>query len=77
MPAATFTGDGFGGAGPGGTRMSMDPEGLALDTKTPGGGFWVSEEYGPFIYHFDAAGKLTQAIKPADAFIPIRKGAEK
>jgi hypothetical protein len=77
VPAAKFPGDGFGGSGPGGTRMCMDPEGLALDTRAPRGGFWIGDEYGPFIYRFDEYGKLTQAIKPADAFIPIRKGVEK
>ncbi|CUS07211.1 unnamed protein product [Tuber aestivum] len=77
LPAAKFPGDGFGGEGPGGVRVSLDPEGLVLDTLSPDGGFWISDEYGPFIYHFDRNGKLTQAIKPPDAFIPIRKEAEK
>lgn len=74
LPAAKFPGDGFGGGGPGGTRVCLDSEGLVLD---PDGGFWISDEYGPFIYHFNRNGKLTQAIKPPDAFIPIRKGVEK
>ncbi|PWW74201.1 outer membrane autotransporter [Tuber magnatum] len=76
LPAAKFTGDGFGGEGPGGTRVSLDPEGLVLDTLSSDGGFWVSDEYGPFIYRFNRNGKLTQAIKPPAAFIPIRKEAE-
>jgi len=74
LPAAKFPGDGFGGEGPGGTRACLDPEGLVLD---PDGGFWISDEYGPFIYHFNQNGKLTRAIKPPDAFIPTRKGVEK
>ncbi|RPA95400.1 hypothetical protein L873DRAFT_1792290 [Choiromyces venosus 120613-1] len=73
LPAAKFVGDGFGGAGPGGTRVSLDPEGLVLDTSSPDGGFWISDEYGPFIYRFNKDGKLVQAIKPPDAFIPIRQ----
>jgi len=73
LPAAKFPGDGFGGGGPGGTRVCLDSEGLVLD---PDGGFWISDEYGPFVYHFNRNGKLTQAIKPPDAFIPIRKGVE-
>jgi hypothetical protein len=39
----TDTGDGFGGEGPGGKRISVDAEGLVLgDDDT----FWVSDEYG-------------------------------
>jgi hypothetical protein len=37
------TGDGFGGAGPGGKRISVDAEGLVLGDKDT---FWVSDEYG-------------------------------
>lgn len=78
LPAATYPGDGFGGSGKGGTRVSLDPEGLVLDTHGKDvDGFWVSDEYGPFIYHFNAGGKLVEAIRPADAFIPIRGGKER
>ncbi|KAL7272431.1 hypothetical protein RUND412_004763 [Rhizina undulata] len=74
LPAAAYTGDGFGAAGSGGTRMTIDPEGLVLDRA--GNGFWVSDEYGPFIYRFDASGKMKVAIKPVEALIPIRNEIE-
>jgi hypothetical protein len=76
LPAAKFPGDGFGGAGPGGTRVSLDPEGLVLDTTSEQGGFWISDEYGPFLYHFNKKGEMDYAVRPPDALIPIRKGKE-
>lgn len=47
LPAAKYIGDGYGGEGPGGTRASLDPEGLILDND---GGFIISDEYGPYVY---------------------------
>ena len=49
LPVATYTGDGFGNAGPGGRRIPVDAEGLALN---PDGSFWLSDEYGPYIYRY-------------------------
>lgn len=72
LPVATYEGDGFGGEGSGGKRISVDTEGLVLDKD---GGFWISDEYGPYIYKFSAEGKMIQAIKPPDAFIPHRNGS--
>lgn len=54
-------------------RISLDPEAIAL---LPDGGFFISDEYGPYIYRFSAAGKMLAAIRPPDAFIPKRKGAD-
>ncbi|TKX24454.1 hypothetical protein C1H76_3061 [Elsinoe australis] len=71
LPSATFPGDGFGGSGPGGERVSLDTEGLVIDND---GFFWISDEYGPFVYRFNKAGKMVSAIKPPDAFIPQRNG---
>ncbi|KAI5861416.1 esterase-like activity of phytase-domain-containing protein [Durotheca rogersii] len=71
LPAATYTGDGFGGEGPGGKRISVDAEGLYVNDD---GSFWVSDEYGPYIYLFDAEGKMLTAIKPNDAIVPFRNG---
>jgi Esterase-like activity of phytase len=71
MPASKYTGDGFGGDGPGGKRICLDPEGLVLgDDYT----FWISDEYGPFVYQFNKDGRMIQAIQPPDAFLPLRKG---
>lgn len=72
LPVATYTGDGFGGAGPGGKRISIDSEGLVVNDD---GTFWVSDEYGPYIYKFSATGLMLQAIAPPGAYIPQRNGA--
>ena len=71
LPSATYEGDGFGGAGSGGRRVSVDTEGLVLNED---GSFWVSDEYGPYIYHFSEEGKMTNAIAPPDAILPRRNG---
>ncbi|RAQ44403.1 hypothetical protein AFGD_008091 [Aspergillus flavus] len=71
LPAATYVGDGFGGAGPGGKRISLDPEGLAIDND---GSFWVSDEYGPYVYKFSPEGKMILAIQPPEAILPRRNG---
>ncbi|KIW78121.1 hypothetical protein Z517_07954 [Fonsecaea pedrosoi CBS 271.37] len=72
LPSATYTGDGFGGNGTGGHRVVGDTEGLVLSHD----GFWVSDEYGPYIFHFDHSGKMTGAIRPPAAIIPERNGTE-
>ena len=72
LPVSTFTGDGYGGPGPGGKRIPVDSEGLVLASD---GGFWVSDEYGPYIYHFSRQGRMTQAIMPPAAYIPHRNGS--
>lgn len=46
---------------------SMDPEGLV---RMKDGSFYVSEEYGPFIYHFDAKGQWIETLRPPEAFLP-------
>ncbi|KHN99057.1 outer membrane autotransporter [Metarhizium album ARSEF 1941] len=71
LPAATFTGDGFGGDGPRRKRVALDPEALVLAGD---GGFWISDEYGPYIYKFDRSGRMTAAIAPPDALLPLRNG---
>ncbi|KAF2404750.1 outer membrane autotransporter [Trichodelitschia bisporula] len=71
LPVATYTGDGFGGAGPGGKAIPIDSEGIVL---TSDGGFWISDEYGPYVYKFDASGKMTKAIRPPNAILPLRNG---
>ncbi|KAJ5289062.1 secreted protein [Penicillium angulare] len=72
LPVATYTGDGFGGSGPGGRRLSLDSEGLALASD---GGFWISDEYGPYIYKFSSKGLMEHAIQPPEAFLPRRNGS--
>ncbi|KAF3025786.1 hypothetical protein E8E14_014563 [Neopestalotiopsis sp. 37M] len=73
LPVATYTGDGFGGDGPGGQRIPVDCEGLVVNAD---GSFWISDEYGPYVYLFDATGKMLTAIRPPDAIVPFRNGTE-
>jgi hypothetical protein len=54
-------------------HVSLDNEAVAPSAT---GGFWVSDEYGPYIYRYDAKGRMTAAIRPPDAFIPMRDGKE-
>ncbi|KAF2155298.1 hypothetical protein K461DRAFT_276496 [Myriangium duriaei CBS 260.36] len=72
LPSVNYTGDGFGGAGPGGHRVVVDSEGLVMDSQ---GCFWVSDEYGPYIYRFDPSGIMVAAIQPPEAFLPHRNGS--
>ncbi|EQL38522.1 hypothetical protein RJZ56_007611 [Blastomyces dermatitidis] len=73
LPGATYTGDGFGSnEGPGGHRISMDTEGLALGSN---GTFWISDEYGPYVYQFTRQGKMIRAIQPPEAYLPRRNGS--
>ncbi len=49
------------------TDTGYDPEGLvALRDGT----FWVSDEYGPFITHFDSTGKQIGRLSPFDHSLP-------
>jgi hypothetical protein len=49
LPVATYTGDGFGGDGPGGQRIPVDCEGLVVNAD---GSFWISDEYGPYVCEY-------------------------
>lgn len=71
LPVATYPGDGFGSSGPKSQRISIDSEGLVLNDD---GTFFVSDEYGPYIYKFSATGLMLQAIMPPGAYIPQRNG---
>ncbi|MDR0872602.1 MAG: esterase-like activity of phytase family protein [Prevotellaceae bacterium] len=48
-------------------RRGIDPEGLTL---APDGSFWVSDEYAPYILHFDAKGFLLEELNPANGGLP-------
>ena len=69
LPSAIYTGDGFGGSGNGGSRPSLDSEGITIMDD---GTMYISDEYGDYIYHFTAGGQLITAIPPPQAFLPIR-----
>src|SRR6202011_2618766 len=45
----------------------LDGEGLVA---MPDGTFWVSDEYGPFVVHFDANGKELERFSPYDGTLP-------
>jgi hypothetical protein len=45
----------------------LDSEGLVA---MPDGTFWVSDDYGPFIVHFDAKGKELERLSPFDGTLP-------
>lgn len=82
LPAATVQGNGFGGPGNGATnpiRVCLDPEGLALSLDKRGEltGFYISDEYGPYVYRFSATtGIMDVAIRPPSYYIPQRNGAD-
>jgi hypothetical protein len=52
-------------------KISFDAEVIA---RLPDGTFFVSGEYGPYIYRFSADGKLMSATQPPQALVPMRKG---
>ena len=54
-------------------RVALDPEAVVLLAD---GSFFISDEYGPYIYHFSPAGKMLSAIRPPEAVIPKRKGKD-
>lgn len=55
------------GTGIGGGKWSLDPEGIA---SAPNGSWYISDEYGPNIYRFDASGAMQSILPLPAAFIP-------
>lgn len=72
LPVATYSGDSFGGPGPGGKRIPIDAEGLFLAED---GSWWTSDEYGPYAYHYDSSGTMIEVIRPPNAILPLRNGS--
>lgn len=54
-------------------KIAMDPEAIV---RMGDGSFWVSDEYGPYIYRFSSSGVLLSAIRPPEALIPKRNGID-
>ncbi len=50
-------------------HVAVDNEGIVFSAD---GSFWLSDEYGPYVYHYAAGGKLLNAIRPPEAFVPRR-----
>src|SRR6185312_483240 len=44
-------------------HLAVDNEGIVIQND---GSFWVSDEYGPYVYHYAKGGKLLNAIRPPD-----------
>ncbi|KAF7313076.1 Phytase-like domain-containing protein [Mycena kentingensis (nom. inval.)] len=51
-------------------HLSVDAEGIAINAD---GTYWLSDEYGPYIYLFSADGHLIQTIQPPEAILPLSK----
>lgn len=49
-------------------KICIDAEGLAIMQD---GSYWMSDEYGPYIYHLSSAGVIISAIQPPRAFVPL------
>ncbi|KAJ7444474.1 esterase-like activity of phytase-domain-containing protein [Mycena latifolia] len=49
-------------------HLSIDAEGLISNAD---GTYWMSDEYGPYIYLFSADGHLIQTIQPPAAILPF------
>ncbi|KAI7594195.1 3-phytase [Hortaea werneckii] len=54
-----------------GTVPALDLEGLVLLRD---GSYWISDEYGPYIYHFTREGQMTVAIRPPQSLVPYTDG---
>ncbi|KAK3678698.1 hypothetical protein LTR78_001151 [Recurvomyces mirabilis] len=52
---------------------ALDIEGLV---RLRDGSYWMSDECGPYIYHFTKDGQMTSAIRPPISFIPFVDGVE-
>jgi hypothetical protein len=55
-----------------GTRLPNDPEGIDSEglVVLGDGTFWVSDEYGPFLVHFDSEGRQLQRLTPCNGGLP-------
>lgn len=52
-------------------KIAMDPEAVI---RLKEGSFLISDEYGPYIYHFTSEGKMVSATQPPKALLPMRNG---
>ncbi|MDH4408261.1 MAG: esterase-like activity of phytase family protein, partial [Verrucomicrobiales bacterium] len=51
-------------------RLTVDAEGLILDSRpSKAGSGWVSDEYGPYIYHFNASGQIDGQLQLPAALV--------
>lgn len=52
--------------------LTFVPTSTSTSTSYPNR-FWMSDEYGPYIYKFSSSGSLIQAIEPPAAILPLDK----
>ncbi|KAK9459812.1 esterase-like activity of phytase-domain-containing protein [Lipomyces oligophaga] len=77
LPAATFESNGWSDTAGGqnsSVRVCLDAETLNVIDGSIKNGFWITDEYGPYLYKFNRYGMLVSAIRPPEAFIPYRNG---
>ena len=43
---------------------------------TPSRRFWISDEYGPYIYKYSSDGQLQDVIQPPAAILPLDESGE-
>jgi hypothetical protein len=53
-------------------HLTLDIEGIVINSD---GSYWLSDEYGPYIYRYNAAGQLMQTIQPPAAVLPMISGS--
>lgn len=56
-----------------GNLLANDPNGYDSEglVAMPDGTFWVSDEYGPYITHFDHWGRALQRLSPLNGTLPV------
>jgi hypothetical protein len=71
IPPESATGEGVA-ADINGTQLSQDQEGYDSEglVAMPDGTFWVSDEYGPYITHFNQDGDQIQRFSPYNGTLP-------
>jgi hypothetical protein len=71
LPIPTVSGNTTQSDGTVSGRLTMDAEGFVLDARAGrAGSGWVSDEYGPYIYHFNAAKQIDGLLRLPEAIVP-------
>jgi hypothetical protein len=71
LPIPTVSGNTTQSDGTVNGRLTMDAEGLVLDSRAGrAGSGWVSDEYGPYIYHFNASKQIDGLLHLPEALVP-------
>lgn len=73
IPANRDTPDEGAAADLTGNLLANDPNGYDSEglVVMPDGSFWVSDEYGPYITHFDQWGHALQRLSPLNGTLPV------